>query len=220
MPKRQHEPSEKDSPYPKSNSFFRNFLTAVHCLQRVEGLEGGVSTEDIVCYMLRNYSVDGDIHSQITWAANQGVCCGFLQERECRYFLIHAMAKIYLASGDGEKQQQVCYAKHLFKSSWKCCVNRPRTPICCPQPICPAPKCPPLPVTYTRNCPPPCPKKRCKTSSDCDCQSKSSKRGNRRSSRSSRQKRHGSKSSSRNCAYERSGGKSGVCGCTKRNRKR
>lgn len=215
MPKRQHEPSEKNSPYPKSNSFFRNFLRSVHCLQKVEGLEGGVSAEDIVCYMVRNYPVDGDINSQITWATKQGVRCGFLQERDCRYFVIHAMAKIYLAPEDGDKQREVCYAKHLFKSSWKCCVNRPRTPLCCPPPKCSA-----LPVTYTRNCPPPCPKKRCKTSSECDCQSRSSKCGSRQSARSRGQSRNRSKSSSGCCAYERAGGKSGVCGCAKRSRKR
>lgn len=171
MPKRQnsnHESLDSIPPPAKSNSFFRNFLETVHYLQKVEGFRG-VSAPDIECFMCRHYPVDGDIKSQVKWATNTAISCGFLQEQDCKFHLIYAMARIYLAMEEKEKAKEICYAKHLFKSTWKCCGCCPPPPKCplpCPMPPpCPIPPSCPVPMPI---CPQPCPAKRSRSQDDSD----------------------------------------------------
>lgn len=161
-------------PSPKSNSFFRNFLTAIHNLQGIEGFDDGVTIEDIEFYMCRHYPMDGDVTSQLTWASNLAVNYGCLVERHCRYFLIHAMAKIYLTTEEKDKEREKSYAKRLFRTPWKrCCVVRKpskQVETTCSQ-TCPTPK------KRCGSAPQGCGKKsRCESNTKISCTSRSQHR--------------------------------------------
>lgn len=216
-------PDEDDRrvpPPPKSSSFLRNFLTAVHYLQAIEGYTNGVSTSDIECYMCRHYPMDGDIRSQVTWAINQAISYGFLQEKNSSFFLMYAMAKIYLTPQEREKQQEMSYAKRLFRSRWRCCCRPP-----------PSKRMKPCTIIE----PIECPKKRCAPFSECENESKKSKpetqcnapvsnitqdycppnqqKSEPKCKGPCKPKSKRSTRSKKTCSYEACRGKSGVCDC-------
>lgn len=115
-------------PPPQSTSFVATLLGVIHHMQGMECYHSGVPAGAVECYMCKHYQVDGDIKSQITCAINLALRFGFLQEKQCRYRLVHALASIYMARGIQEKHEEQSYAQYLFKTVYKGCPPCP--PIC------------------------------------------------------------------------------------------
>lgn len=226
-----NQPKIKIPPPPVSTSFLTTLLGVLHYLQGMECYHKGVPCGAIECYMCKHYPIDGDIKSQITCAINQALRFGFIQQRkDYRYTLVHAVAGIYFAKRDEEKQQELCYARHLFETVWRRC---PASPPECPE-SCVAP-------AKRRRRKPPCrpilssggsittsesgssgsrsrhrqkKKKKVKKKRKKDCKRRTKKcrpRRNKRSTSSCEVKRKSIRG--RKCSYERIRRKSGGCSC-------
>lgn len=102
--------------------FQRKVLLTLQNLQGNRKFHCGVPVKDIESYIVQNYKVDGDTHTQIKIALKQLIIYGTVRKMDDLYKLIGPFANISLIpSVCKERIREMCRLEDIFPTVWDYC---------------------------------------------------------------------------------------------------